>query len=270
MAEAFPAELIRIRRLSESTMDFRFQRTDGKPVVFKPGEFFRFSFTDSAGTFERPYSLCNFTDTSDKEMDLVISTVEGGRASEYLFHCDVGIKTSVTGPYGRMVLPGQLPQRLFLIATSVGIAPFLPMLGRLKEANAVVVFLFGVRDRSEFLYADYLLALAQEWPNLSLIVCYSGEVANLNEYERLGYVTNFVDSFEPNPETDVFFLCGNPRMIDDCFGQLKAQGFSARQVVREKYVFAKETKNVQRAELSEEQKKLIAEKLRKHPRQSKD
>ena len=40
MAESFPAELSRVRRLSESTMDFRFRRTDGKPVAFNPGEFF--------------------------------------------------------------------------------------------------------------------------------------------------------------------------------------------------------------------------------------
>ncbi|HAK51167.1 MAG TPA: hypothetical protein DCM54_04585 [Gammaproteobacteria bacterium] len=270
MAEAFPAELIRTRRLSDSTMDFRFKRTDGKPVVFEPGEFFRFSFTDSAGTFERPYSLCNFTDASQKEMDLVISTVDGGRASEYLFHCDVGIEASVTGPYGRMVLPAELPQRLFMVATSVGIAPFLPMLDKLNEANAVVMLLFGVRDRTELLYADHLLALSQAWPNLSLVVCYSRKVANLNEYEKLGYVTDFLDTFEPNSETDRFLLCGNPRMIDECYGRLKALGFSAKQVIREKYVFTKDTKKVQRPALTDEQKNLIAEKLRKHPRQSKD
>lgn len=270
MAEAFPAELIRIRRLSASTMDFRFRRTDGEPVVFKPGEFFRFAFTDNRGTFERPYSLCNFSDAAETEMDLVVSTVERGRASEYLFHCDLGIEANVTGPYGRMVLPVALPQRLFMVATSVGIAPFLPMLDKLKEVNAAVVLLFGVRDRAEFLYADHLLGLCQEWPNFSLVVCYSREVANLEVYERLGYVTDFVDTFEPNSETDRFLLCGNPRMIDDCYGRLKTLGFSAKQVVREKYVFAKDTKKVQRSALTDEQKQLIAEKLRKHLRQSKD
>ena len=71
MAESFPAELSRVRRLSESTMDFRFRRTDGKPVAFTPGEFFRFSFADSIGAFARPYSLCNITDASEDEMDLV-------------------------------------------------------------------------------------------------------------------------------------------------------------------------------------------------------
>ena len=266
MAESFSAELTRVRRLSESTMDFRFGRTDGKPVVFNPGEFFRFSFEDSTGTFERPYSLCNFTDASEDEMDLVISTVDGGRASEYLFHCDLGIETRVTGPHGRMVLPEKLPQRLFMFATSVGIAPFLPMLEELKEASAIVNLFFGVRDRSEFLYADHLLSLSREWSNFSLMACYSHEVSNLNVYESLGYVTNFVDLFEPNPETDHFFLCGNPRMVDDCYGQLKSLNFRAKQVTREKYVFSKKTKAVSKSALTVEQKKLIAEKLKKYSR----
>ncbi len=264
MAESFPVELTRVRRLSESTMDFRFRRTDGKPVAFNPGEFFRFSFADSIGTFERPYSLCNFTDALADEMDLVISTVNGGRASEFLFRCDPGIQTTVTGPYGRMVLPEERQQRLFMVATSVGIAPFLPMLEVLKETSAVVNLFFGVRDRSEFLYAEHFLALSREWSNFSLVVCYSREVSNLNDYERLGYVTNFVDLFEPNPETDHFFLCGNPRMIDDCYGQLKSLGFSAKQVIREKYVFAKETKPVSKPALTDEQKKLIAKKIQKY------
>ena len=264
MAESFPAELSRVRRLSESTMDFRFRRTDGKPVAFNPGEFFRFSFADSIGAFERPYSLCNFTDASEDEMDLVISTVNGGRASEFLFHCSPGIQTTVTGPHGRMVLPEERLKRLFMVATSVGIAPFLPMLEVLKESSTVVNLFFGVRDRSEFLYAEHLLALSREWSNFSLVVCYSREVSNLNEYERLGYVTNFVDLFEPNPETDHFFLCGNPRMIDDCYGQLNSLGFRAKQVIREKYVFAKETKPVSKPALTDEQKKLIAKKIQKY------
>jgi hypothetical protein len=52
-------------------------------------------------------------------------------------------------------------------------------------------------------------------------------------------------------------------MIDDCFGLLKSRGFNARQVVREKYVFAKDKKVVKKTILSKEQKRLIAEKLKK-------
>jgi ferredoxin-NADP reductase len=264
MSDQFEAVLTRSRRLSASTMDFRFQRTSDVAVAYEPGQFFRFTFEDQRGLFKRSYSLCNFTDAEPSEMDLVISTVEGGRASELLFMSEPGLKTQVMGPYGRLLIPKMLPDRLFLVATSVGIAPFLPMLSALKNRSQKVILLFGVRDRSEFLYQQELLRL--DWPGLTLVVCYSRTVTDLESYEREGHVTAHIQSFAPNPDTDHFLICGNPNMIDDCYGLLKADGFSARQVVREKYLFAREEKPLQKPALTDEQKALIAAKLKKHSR----
>jgi ferredoxin-NADP reductase len=268
MAESFEVELVRIRTLSQTTRDFRFRRLDGADMVFTPGEFFRFTFNDASGSFERPYSLCNFSDAQSDELDLVISTVDGGRASELLFDCTIGLNAKVVGPYGRLVLPDKLPSRLFLVATSVGIAPFLPMLQPLRSRVAVsgteVVLLFGIRDRSEFLYRDELLALCEPASGIELHVCYSREVDSLQDREHRGYVSDALAGFAPNPEHDRFMLCGNPQMIDDIFGSLKDQGFTARQVIREKYVFASQPKTAVKPALSEEQKRLIAEKLRKY------
>ena len=262
MSDQFEAVLTRSRCLSASTMDFRFQRTGDEAVPYEPGQFFRFTFEDQRGSFERSYSLCNFTDAAGCEMDLVISTVEGGRASELLFMSEPGLKTQVKGPYGRLLIPKTLPERLFLVATSVGIAPFLPMLSALKNRSQKVILFFGVRDRSEFFYQQELLEL--DWPELTLVVCYSRTVTDLESYEREGHVTAHISSFAPNPDTDHFLICGNPNMIDDCYGQLKTHGFSARQVVREKYLFARQEKPLQKPALTDEQKMLIAAKLKKH------
>jgi ferredoxin-NADP reductase len=43
----------------------------------------------------------------------------------------------------------------------------------------------------------------------------------------------------PDPAQDMFYLCGNPAMIDEVFQGLKELNFTGRQVKREKYVFAK-------------------------------
>jgi hypothetical protein len=53
-------------------------------------------------------------------------------------------------------------------------------------------------------------------------------------------------------------------MIDDIYPRLKALGFGVRQVVREKYVFAKDGQAVKKVEMSEEQKRLLAEKMKKY------
>jgi len=271
ITEKFKVTLKRIRRLSDSTLDFRFERDDGQVVEFEPGQFFRFTFLDDEGEFERSYSLCNFGEDVNQTsfLDLVVSTVEGGRASQVLFNCKVGLTVETCGPFGRLLVPGPLPKRLFLVATSVGIAPYMPMLGVLSTAlegeDVEVNLLFGVRTREEFLYHDEILALNSEFNNFRLAMCYSrNNLEDQQEFEHKGYVTDHLNRLSPDPDTDHVLLCGNPQMIDDCFGLLKSRGFKARQVVREKYVFAKDKKVVKKKPLSEEQKRLIAEKMKKY------
>ena len=69
MVEHFSSRLVRIRRLSETTREFRFLRTDERPVSYIAGQFFRFSFRDNEGVFERSYSLGNFLEASEEQMD---------------------------------------------------------------------------------------------------------------------------------------------------------------------------------------------------------
>lgn len=273
--KSFFAELTRIRKLSPSTKDFRFI-AEASEVNFIPGQFYRFILEDENGEFERSYSLCNFEqDAIGPVMDLVISTVEGGRASNVLFNAEPGLKVQVSGPFGRLVLPREMPERLFLVATSVGIAPFMPMLEELHKLGTAmpeVHFLYGTRDHSEFVYGNELVAFAEEHEKFHLWLCVSRtEVdSNLPVKQFSGYVQDQLFELAPNPETDHILLCGNPKMIDDCYPRLKAEGFGVKQVVREKYVFAKDSSREKtasgnaRASMSEAQKKLLAEKMAKY------
>jgi ferredoxin-NADP reductase len=271
VTEKFEVTLKRIRRLSGSTLDFRFERKDAKRVDFEPGQFFRFLFTDAGGEFERSYSLCNFDQevSATSNLDLVISYVDGGRASQYLFHCNEGISASVNGPFGRLVIPGVLPRRLFLVATSVGIAPYMPILtalsGALARQEIEVILLFGARSRDEFLYREEILTIREKYNCFTLVMCYSKEsLQGQQSFERRGYVTDQLEIFSPDPETDLFMLCGNPNMIDDCFILLRKLGFKSKQVIREKYVFAKRMKTKKIKALTKEQRELIREKMNKY------
>ena len=285
----FEIKLESVRQLSDSTREFRFVRTDGERLAYKPGQFYRFTFTDEAGDFERSYSLCNYSELYGQHLDLVISRVKGGRATKHLFNDTLldgglsgglsdglsdgeqGLTASVTGPYGRLVLPDELPARLMLVATSVGIAPFMPMLKTLESKLAAgalqLVLLLGARDRSEFLYKEVLLDLAGKHHNLALRVCYSREKKAEAPFERTGYVTAQLPSLAPDAARDHCLLCGNPQMVDDFWGELQSLGFRHKQVIREKYEFARPSGKVAMGAgqpPTDAQKKLIAEKLARH------
>ena len=269
----FEVELASVKDLSESTREFRFARLDGGSLDYKPGQFYRFTFTDQAGEFERSYSLCNYDELYGQHLDLVISRVEAGRATRLLLDADWSARAAgnltarVTGPYGRLVLPDVMPGKLVMVATSVGIAPFMPMLKTLDGnlGSGQLVLLLGARDRSEFIFQEQLLDLATRLDNFDLRVCYSRETSVQAPFERLGYVTRQIQDLVPDASRDYYLLCGNPKMIDDCWGNLQAQGLRHQQVIREKYEFARQpAKRLPGQAMTEEQKKLIAEKMARH------
>ena len=273
--QQFDLKLTRVRKLSPTTRDFRFVRVDGKPVEYLPGQFYRFMFTDSQGDFERSYSIATFGGEVGRsnDVDLVISSVVDGRATKYLFQDDLEqlineVNCSAKGPYGRLIVPEKLPQRLILVATSVGLAPYIPMLNQLDELLnkevLKVIMLLGVRSPSEFLYRDKLLQYEKSHSGFKLTVCYSREVPRNDHASTFsGYVQDRIKQLELNPQEDHVLLCGNPHMIDGAYELLKSNGFGVRNVVREKYIFARDSEKKARPPLTEAQKKLIADKLNK-------
>ena len=273
MIENFELYLERIRVLSETTREFRFVRSDRNPVTYQPGQFYRFSFDDDIGSFERSYSVATFDGPvgCSEKLDLLISYVKDGRASRYLFDGDSdalvkSLHCSAKGPYGRLVIPSKMPKRLIMVATSVGLAPYIPILNQLddvaKTDPVTVELILGVRSPDEFIFGDKLIAYEHSHPNFHLTVCYSrqmpgGEVT----HARSGYVQEYLLKMQLDPLADHVLLCGNPHMIDDAFGELKLRGFGVRNVIRENYIYARESSSPKKQVLSEANKRLIAEKL---------
>jgi ferredoxin-NADP reductase len=259
----FTVRLERIRTLRESTKDFRFVCADNSSLDYKPGQFYRFVFTDEHGEFERSYSLCNFEELYGQHMELVISQVEKGRATNLLFNCEEGLEAKVTGPFGRLTLPSDPPGRLFMVATSVGLAPYMPNLKELETRGfPKVVLLLGVRDRSEFIYGEVLKKYAEQHDCFELRLCRSREKA-VAGYEYDGYVNAQIEHLDVEPDSDHFLLCGNPVMIDEAWGYLKDVRFKSKNVVREKYVFARESTSSTKVP-TEEHKQLVADKVKKY------
>ena len=259
------------RVLSPGCRWFRFATQKGESLSWLPGHFYRLEMEDDRGRFERSYSVANLEPSPlPGTLDLLIAPVAGGRATSWFWSAKKGASLLAKGPYGRLLLPSPLPKRLLLVATSVGLAPYLPMLARLckKQAPVLVELLLGVRGREEFLHASEILAMLNDWPEFRLHLAISRDFpAQPADFEYSGRVQQplFEGEIMPLcPRQDLIYLCGNPHMIDDIFPRLKALGFTGRRVLREKYVFARdEVMAAKPAAPTSDQKALIQEKLRK-------
>jgi ferredoxin-NADP reductase len=245
---SYSAQLIINEVISPTTRRLVLERTDQGLINFTPGQFVSLAFPYQDNTYRRSYSIATLTQEpqTNQQLEIVIAQVPGGKATRYFFEqAAIGDQLEVFGPYGVLVLPkADWPKRVVLMATGTGVAPYrtmLPLLREQLEQTALQVDLvFGVRSPAELLYGDDFTQLARQCANFRFHTCYSRTLPdNPGPRDYQGYVQTQLANLAPDPAQDMFYLCGNPAMIDEVFQGLKELNFTGRQVKREKYVFAK-------------------------------
>lgn len=245
----FPLKLVSRRMLAPTIAHLCFVRDDGQPLDFVPGQFVQvhFHYADGKAT-KRSYSLATRHDHAlgpGEAVEIAVSYVAGGAATALFEGLDEGGRIDASGPYGRFCLmPADANQRYLLIATGTGVTPYRAMLPQIKalmaQREVEVVVVYGARNPDELLYGDEFRAFAESNPSFRFVPCFSRELpTNPHSDVRHGYVQQFLAEFEPDPATDIAYLCGNPNMVDACFEALKASGLPVPQIRREKYVSSK-------------------------------
>ncbi len=242
MRPTTPLRLLRSTPISSNTRLLQFSTLEAS-FSFRPGEFVSLIMNDEDGEFRRSYSIASISETPQHTtaFELVASFVAGGRATRWLWNAPSGTELAFSGPNGQLTFPELLPKRLFLVATGTGVAPYRSMWHQIKQAahnsESEIHVLFGARTHDEAIFLDDFRALAKLNPRFHFHFCVSRENAR-QEDEFNGRVNQKLFSFHPDVSTDVVYLCGNPPMVDETYEALKAHGFGAKTVRREKYVFS--------------------------------
>jgi ferredoxin-NADP reductase len=245
MAEHFPLRLIASRMLAPTVRHLEFERGDGKPFRFIPGQFIQVHFRYPDGTpTKRSYSVATIAEpqAAVERIEIAVSYVQGGAATALFAGLREGDSLEASGPFGRFCLMEKDQNaRYLLIATGTGVTPYRSMLPQLAGLFArrplQVALLFGARNEQELLYAEDFERFAREHPNFLFVPCLSRSPrARPGPHDRRGYVQHALPDLHPDPGRDIAYLCGNPNMVDACFELLKGMGFPPAQVRREKYV----------------------------------
>jgi ferredoxin-NADP reductase len=244
MIEHFQLKLADSHMLAPGVRHLAFQRADGAPFKFTPGQFIQIHFNyDDGKPTKRSYSVGTPTEGAEvDQLELAVSYVDGGAATKLLGNLEHGGTVKASGPFGRFCLmDDDTNQRYFLIATGTGITPYramLPKIGKLiAERGTRVVLLYGARNEQELLYGEEFEAFANKHPEFTFRACLSRAArAAPRPHDRRGHVQDVLPELQPDPEHDIAYLCGNPDMIDATFTQLKELGMPIKNIRREKYV----------------------------------
>ena len=232
--------------LAPSVRHLAFERTDGAPFAFIPGQFVQvhFHYADGKPT-KRSYSVATIGagDTSPvQRVEMAVSYVDGGAATALLGGLAEGGTIEASGPYGRFCLmDADTNQRYIFVATGTGVTPYRAMLPQLKalfaKRDIEVVLIYGARNESELLYGDEFEAFARENPQFRFYACFSRTPrAVTRPHDRNGRVQVALEEIQPDPARDIAYLCGNPDMVDQAFNLLKDAGLPIPHIRREKYV----------------------------------
>ena len=246
MAEHFPLRLAASRTLGASMRHLEFERADGTPFAFIPGQFLQihFHYADGKPT-KRSYSVAtigNGDTTPVSRVEMAVSYVDGGAATALLGNRQHGETVDASGPYGRFCLmEPDANRRYLLVATGTGVTPYRAMLPQLKVLMAArdveVALVYGARNETELLYGAEFEAFAAENPRFHFYSCLSRTPrATPRAHDRNGHVQVALAELEPDPAHDIAYLCGNPNMVDQAFALLKDAGLPIPHIRREKYI----------------------------------
>jgi len=239
MAAYTSEKVLSVRHWSEKLFSFRTTRNPS--LRFQNGQFVMVGLEADGRRIVRAYSIAsaNYED----ELEFYSIKVPNGPLTSRLQHIVPGDTVLVsTKPTGTLLLDDLKPgQRLFLLATGTGIAPFAGLLRdpEVYERFAQVVLVRGGRGRADLAYGDALVTAVKSHELI-------GEAARerLLDYASLtrepfpvrGRITELIASGQMTRDlgiapissaVDRFMICGNMRMLVDAMALLDARGFEA-------------------------------------------
>ena len=246
MIEHFPLKLAASHMIAPAVRHMSFERADGKPFAFVPGQFVQihFHYADGKPT-KRSYSVATIGDGSVapvERVEIAVSYVEGGAATALLSDLAEGGTVDASGPYGRFCLmDADTNKRYLLVGTGTGVTPYRAMLPKIREAIATrgctFELVYGARNEGELLYGEEFEAFAREVPGFTFHPCFSRQMRETpRPNDRSGRVHVALAELKPDAAHDIAYLCGNPDMVDQSFALFKEAGLPVPHIRREKYV----------------------------------
>lgn len=213
-SEPFEARLVACRPLSPSVRELVFERVDGAPMRFHPGQWVNLFFTIDGEEVKRAYSIASAPSVSPS-FEISVTKVSTGPVSTRLHTLEPGAIVRAVGPSGLFTRDPKDDAPALFVGTGTGVTPLRSMFrSALAEgSNVPLALLLGVRTEADILYREEFEALAARHPNFRFEVTLSrGSDAWLG---KRGYVQNWLKELHGGlaSERAHVFVCGLDHMI---------------------------------------------------------
>ncbi len=233
-AEPFESRLVASRRLAPAVREMVFERADGAPFRFDPGQWVNLVIPLPGGEIKRAYSIASAPREGARRFEIAVPRVTGGPGSEYLHDLAEGATLRAIGPQGLFTRgPDEAVPSLF-VGTGTGVTPLRSMITAALAAGArePLWLLFGARHEEDVLYRDQLEALVREHPNVRYEITLSqpeptwaGRRGYVQAHlpEIVGALRASLSSSSPAPPGGSLhaYVCGLDRMVSSVRAALR-------------------------------------------------
>ena len=241
-AEPFDARLVAARPLTPSVRELVFERADGRPFRFEPGQWVNLVLPLPGGEVKRAYSIASPPADGARRFELAVTRVLGGAGSQFLHDLPEGATLRAIGPHGLFTRRRDEPAPALFVGTGTGVTPLRSMIHAALASGATTPLwlLFGARHEADILYRDELEALALAHPNVRYEVTLSRPEPGWAG--RSGYVQAHLPDLvralgaAGGGEAPRAYICGLDRMVSSVREHLRGElGFERRRVHTERY-----------------------------------
>ncbi len=236
----FSVRLAAARKLAPAVRLLAFERVDGGPMVFEPGQWINLVLPLPEGDTRRAYSIASAPDGAGR-FEVAVTRVEGGPGSSFLHDLDVGRELVAVGPQGFFTRPPLATHPSLFVGTGTGVTPLRSMIHAALAAGSATPMrlLFGTRTPEDVLFADELASLAARHPNFRAECTLSRAPESWTG--RRGYVQEHVKELWQElaagaTEPVHVYVCGLQRMVGAVRDLVKADlGATRREIHSERY-----------------------------------
>ena len=217
------------------TVRLSFKVVDDHPFEFRPGYFVGIQAeVPGEGLRRSPYCIVSPPDT-DRTFQLLVRLVAAGPLSRYLAGLSVGDTIRFRGPSGRSMLPKEADTELVLLATGVGIGPFLCLVEHLLSQgfDRPIRLYWGLRLVDDVCLLDVLDDLAGREGDFGYQISLSQPPPDWSGLR--GRLTETVPPLLGTLGDKHFYLVGNGAMIEEVHSALSDLGVDKQLIYHETY-----------------------------------
>jgi NAD(P)H-flavin reductase len=225
----YVSTLVGVKDLATDIKMFRVELDDPgmrERFAYQPGQF---AFVSAFGVGEAPFGIAS---TAGRGSVLEFAVHRVGTVTSELHRLGEGDIVGVRGPFGNWFpMDDIVGKNIILLGGGIGGAPLRPVIQTVLDQRAdygKLTILWAARMPSLLIFTDEF----DEWraapeTELYLTVDRGDETWS----DKVGLITELLQSVAPSPENAVTITCGPPAMIKYVFLTLEKLGFAPEQMI---------------------------------------